>query len=178
MGVILAREDPSQPIPVFKSLEEWTPVRSTKIHNLVGITKHFLMRDDMPCVDFVDGEVVYPPAPTTPDFTRDVKVLVYQDFTCFTPLVKNVSQVAPLFSGDCLRCFQIYELEGIKPLAITGSTSFEQRAKIVTRFNNDSSARVLIISRVGSMGLNLTRASIIIFLVCLFSYLWFSFLSH
>jgi SNF2 family DNA or RNA helicase len=52
-----------------------------------------------------------------------------------------------------------------KPLIIQGRHSFKQRASIVDKFNKDPNHRVLIFSKVGSTGLNLTRASIVIFLV-------------
>jgi hypothetical protein len=48
---------------------------------------------------------------------------------------------------------------------IDGQTSFQKRAKIVDTFNKDPTFRVLIISSVGSNGLNLTVASSIIFIV-------------
>ena len=56
-------------------------------------------------------------------------------------------------------------LYGIKHLHIDGQTTFQQRAKIVDKFCKDAGIRVLVISSVGSAGLNLSIASVIIFLV-------------
>ena len=90
MGVTFAREDPTEPIPVFDSLDEWNKQLGTKIHNLVTVSLHFLTRDDMPPIHFVDRCIVYPPAPTTPNFTTDIKILVYQEFPSNMGLVRNV----------------------------------------------------------------------------------------
>ncbi|KAJ2914050.1 hypothetical protein MD484_g6375, partial [Candolleomyces efflorescens] len=147
MGVTFARADPSEPIPVFKSIEEWETQLSTKIDNLVTISIHFLTRDDMPMVSSENGLVIYPRAPTTVGFTRNTKILIYQEFPSNTALVRN-----------------IFALRNVKTLAISGRDSFDKRAKTVSLFNEDPDYRVLIFSKVGSTGLNLTRANIILFL--------------
>lgn len=51
-------------------------------------------------------------------------------------------------------------------MAINGSLTYQQRAKIVAKFKADPTFRVLIFSKVGTVGLNLTEADILIFLVC------------
>jgi hypothetical protein len=43
--------------------------------------------------------------------------------------------------------------------------SYEKRAKVVSQFNNDLTYRVLFLSSVGSVGLNLTRANYLIYQV-------------
>ena len=60
---------------------------------------------------------------------------------------------------------KVLDLYSIKHLSIDGRTTFQQRAKIVQTFCKDSAYRVLILSLVGSNGLNLMVANIIIFLV-------------
>jgi SNF2 family DNA or RNA helicase len=59
----------------------------------------------------------------------------------------------------------VLDLYGIKYKHIDGSTLLHNRAKIVEQFCEGSEFRVLIISSVGSTGLNLSIASVIIFLV-------------
>ncbi|TFK16542.1 hypothetical protein FA15DRAFT_607075, partial [Coprinopsis marcescibilis] len=145
MGVSFARETTNASIPLFTSISDWEEKKSTKIDCLVRMVQHILLRDDMPPVEFVDGVPVFGPAPSTTAFTRDIKVLVYQEFPAFMGLV--------------------FALHGIPVLSISGKTGYDQRATVVNKFENDPDSRVLIFSKVGSTGLNLTRASVIIFLV-------------
>ncbi|RXW14683.1 hypothetical protein EST38_g11168 [Candolleomyces aberdarensis] len=147
MGVTFAKE-PDSPIPVFESLKQWSECLSTKIDTAARITIHVLTRDDMPLVYFEDGVCYYPSAPNIPVFTRHIKVLIYIEFPSYSTLVRNV-----------------FELYGIKILLISGTTSYEQRAKIVRKFNEDPEYRVLVFSKVGSTGLNLTRANFVLFLI-------------
>lgn len=50
-------------------------------------------------------------------------------------------------------------------LSIDGTLTYEKRDKIIEKFHEPSSARVLIFSLVGSAGLNLAIADIVIFFV-------------
>jgi SNF2 family DNA or RNA helicase len=61
--------------------------------------------------------------------------------------------------------YQVFDLYGIKYVHIDGEMSFEERAKIVRRFCTDPEIRVLIFSSVGTVGLNLSIAHIVIFVV-------------
>jgi len=51
-----------------------------------------------------------------------------------------------------------------------GHTTYKARAKMVDTFNNDPSIRVLFFTSVGASGLNLARASVVIFLVRIFDH--------
>lgn len=46
-----------------------------------------------------------------------------------------------------------------------GKTSYEDRAKILKTFDRDPTIRVSFFSSVGAVGVNLSRASVVIFLV-------------
>jgi len=50
-------------------------------------------------------------------------------------------------------------------MAIWGETPVQRRADIVKKFARDPKSRVLIISSVGAVGLNLSCASVVIFTV-------------
>lgn len=63
------------------------------------------------------------------------------------------------------------KLYGVDSLAIDGSMSFEKRDKVVAQFHAENTPRVLIFSSVGSAGLNLSIASIVLFFVRRNSYL-------
>ncbi|TFK17541.1 hypothetical protein FA15DRAFT_734316 [Coprinopsis marcescibilis] len=147
MGVTFTRENPSDPIPLFTSLSDWEAQKSTKIDCLVRMVQHILLRDDMPPIEFDECGPVFRPAPTNPNCTRNVKILIYQEFPSFIGLVRSV-----------------FALYGIPVLTITGKNGYDARAASINKFNSDPESRVLIFSKVGATGLNLTRASVIIFL--------------
>ena len=58
-------------------------------------------------------------------------------------------------------------LYGVDALSIDGNMSFEKRNRIITHFHEPNTPRILIFSSVGSAGLNLSIAHIVIFLVSL-----------
>jgi SNF2 family DNA or RNA helicase len=60
---------------------------------------------------------------------------------------------------------QILGLYGIKALWIDYHVSYKKRDKIVAQFYQSNDARVMIFSNVGSNGLNLAIADIVIFFV-------------
>jgi SNF2 family DNA or RNA helicase len=60
---------------------------------------------------------------------------------------------------------QVLTLYGVRHEHIDGRMTFQQRASVVKKFCANPDIRVLIMSSVGSVGLNLTVASVIIFLV-------------
>lgn len=60
---------------------------------------------------------------------------------------------------------KVLSLYGIQTLAIDGNVSFEKRAELIARFHEPKSERVFIFSTVGSAGLNLAIADVVIFFV-------------
>lgn len=54
---------------------------------------------------------------------------------------------------------------GIGSLAINGSMSYDQRDKVVEKFKVEDQHRVLIFTKIGTVGLNLTVANVLILLV-------------
>lgn len=60
---------------------------------------------------------------------------------------------------------QILKLHGVDCVWIDGRTPYEKRAETVTKFKTDPDCRVLLFSKVGTVGLNLSRANVVIFLV-------------
>lgn len=86
------------PIPHFSSLEEWRPVLSTKIQSVADLCVHFLSRDDAPLPTVTsDGLLVFPPMPSTTNFSHQQKILIYQEYPSLGPLLRNV--VFPCFLG-------------------------------------------------------------------------------
>jgi hypothetical protein len=60
---------------------------------------------------------------------------------------------------------KVLSLYGVVSLFIDGNMSFEKRNGVVSRFHEPDAPRVLIFSSVGSAGLNLSLAHVVIFLV-------------
>ena len=61
--------------------------------------------------------------------------------------------------------FQVFTLYGIRTLLVNGSMSYEKRASIIKSFRENSTHRVLVLSSVGTTGINLAFCRVIIFLV-------------
>ena len=61
--------------------------------------------------------------------------------------------------------FQVFSLYDIKNVYMDGHCTYNARMKILTTFDDDPSVRVMIFSSVGACGLNLSKASTLIFLV-------------
>lgn len=56
----------------------------------------------------------------------------------------------------------MFKLHGVKCLPLNGTMTTAERTSAIKQFRNDSETRVLLISTVGSIGLNLTNASVVI----------------
>ncbi|KAJ3548525.1 hypothetical protein NMY22_g1227 [Coprinellus aureogranulatus] len=154
MGVSFAREQSEDAnggdIPRFDSLDSWYPVMSTKMDTCARLVQHVLSRDDAAQVEFEGGCGVFPlPADVDPQspHVRTNKVIIYQEFPLFRPLLQN-----------------ILTLYGVRSVYIDGRTSYEGRSEVIREFRSNPNCRVLIFSRVGNVGLNLTCANTVIFL--------------
>ncbi|TFK59812.1 hypothetical protein BDN72DRAFT_780239 [Pluteus cervinus] len=150
MGVGFARRHLEEPIPKFATLDAWLVQKSTKFDLCARLCKHILLRDDAPEVVFEDGGATFPDVPPLlPGETvlQETKILIYQEFPSLGGLLRNV-----------------LDLYGVKYIWIDGQTTFAQRARKVAQFKTDPKVRVLIFSSIGSSGLNLSAASVVIFL--------------
>jgi SNF2 family DNA or RNA helicase len=160
-----SRKEPGAAYPIFVRMEDWEESGSTKLNNLVSIIQHILSRDDMLPVSFEDGQPFFPQAPPTEAFTQDVKIVVYQEFVALSSLIKSVRSKDIFCARALILLLQVFDLFKIPVLSISGRTTMEQRAKIIEIFNTEPSPCVLIFSKVGAVGLNLTRANVVIILV-------------
>ncbi|KAG1759110.1 hypothetical protein EDD22DRAFT_956196 [Suillus occidentalis] len=143
--------------PTVKTLGEWSNVRSTKVDVLVTLLTWHLESDGHPVHQFnvdsnfgkVEGQEAYPNArnqkfPHLMSMGKR-KILVYTEFPMMVPLLSSV-----------------LKLHNIVPLTLNGSHGVDERNEVVKKFNVDPSARVLLFSSVGAVGLNLTVASVVI----------------
>lgn len=92
-SVMFAREDPEDAIPHFHSLEEWEPVKSTKLDTAARLCQYFLQRDGLLVPTFTDGRVHFPPLPPINEetATNDGKIVVFTEFPSMISLFINVS---------------------------------------------------------------------------------------
>lgn len=79
--------------PSFKTLEEWTPVKSTKMDVCARLCAHYLTHDEVDDVSFVDGNPVFPDTAVSsgrsPQKARHI--IIYQEFSSMALLLQNVS---------------------------------------------------------------------------------------
>ncbi|KAF8800887.1 hypothetical protein BYT27DRAFT_7216694, partial [Phlegmacium glaucopus] len=143
-----AKEQSDAPNPVFNTFEEWLPMRSTKMDVCAQICSYYLWRDDVLDVSFNNGVPVFPSLEDAPKGigNKTRQILIYAEFPSMTPLLRNV--------------LDLYE---VPSLAIDGTMSFDKRDGIITQFHTPGSPRALIFSSVGSVGLNLAIADVVIF---------------
>ncbi|KAJ3764543.1 P-loop containing nucleoside triphosphate hydrolase protein, partial [Lentinula raphanica] len=151
LNVAFAKTDPAAPNPKFETIEQWEKVKSTKMDTCAKICAHYLYRDDVEDVDFREGKLLtFPPNGgyhPSQGHSRKRKILIYSEFPSVTPILRN-----------------LLALYKIPSLSIDGTMSYDKRAQVVAEFYQLKSARVLVFSSVGTTGLNLTIADIVIFL--------------
>ena len=90
---MFARENPEDTIPYFNSLEEWEPVKSTKLDTAARLCQYFLQRDGLYIPTFADGRVHFPPVSPVDEVnaTKDLKIVVFTEFPSMIGLFINVS---------------------------------------------------------------------------------------
>lgn len=92
VAVGYARDVKDEAPPHFSSLEEWYPIKSTKIDIVAKICRHTLSSDRAPPVSFEDGEPFFPPVPPLKKGeTCTVKITIFQEFSSLGPVLRNVS---------------------------------------------------------------------------------------
>ncbi|KAF5331786.1 hypothetical protein D9758_018091 [Tetrapyrgos nigripes] len=158
MLIAYAKDNREDPLPSPKSLKEWNPIRSTKMTVCAMLCRHYLKQDDVGDPQFKNGQPEFPIPPKlkpgeTPKRTR--KILIYSEFPSLTKLL-----------------LLVLKLYGVKALSIDGKDDYDVRSATVEKFKKggEDDPRVLVFSVIGSEGLNLTEANIVI----LFDQAWSS----
>ena len=170
LAVGYAKADPASLLPMFPDLSQWYPMKSTKMDVCARICAHYLTDDHVPDISFDNGEVHFPTIPgQCQDFPeRSRRIIIYAEFPSMAPLLQNVCPAACLLMCSDAST-KILSLYGVLSLAINGQIAFGKRDEYIQALYNDKHpARVLIFSSVGSAGLNLSIADIVIFFVSLF----------
>lgn len=102
-SVVYARDHHDDELPVFKSLEEWYKVKSTKVDTAARLSRYLLTRDDLPIPTFENGTVSFPNIPPVrkgETVTQDTKIVVFSEFPSMVSLFQNVSLIQSLLKRD------------------------------------------------------------------------------
>lgn len=133
-----------------------------KLKATVRLCSHGLRHDDiaMPVYDR-NGLPVYPESPKTPN-AGIRKIVVMHEFPMMALLIESVSYNGSFLSSCLHRMQQAFNVCGMTLAILNGGMSSGSRAAAISRFKNDPSVKVLLMSSVGMVGLNLTVADIVI----------------
>jgi len=82
-------------LPSFKTLEEWEPLKSTKMDTCARVVAHYLTDDNVEDVTFTDGRPVFPELVRTgKDQIRQTRrIIIYAEFSSMAPLFQNVGSL-------------------------------------------------------------------------------------
>ena len=91
-------------MPSFKTLQEWEPLKSTKMDTCARVVAHYLTDDNVQDVTFADGRPVFPElVKTRKDQIRQTRrIIIYAEFSSMAPLFQNVStlRLCQFFTTD------------------------------------------------------------------------------
>ena len=144
-------------------------MKSTKLDTAAQLCRYLLQRDNPPLPEFTGGSVRFPSLPQLLEVeiaTQNTKIVIFSEFPSMCSVLQNVSHrvIVSLISVWLIR-FQVFNLYGIKTLVVNGSMTYEKRASIIKNFRENPAMRVLVLSSVGTTGINLAFCRVIIFLV-------------
>lgn len=139
----------------FETIEEWQNNSSTKLNAMVNLIQWHQDMDKRPPMKSANGVLIEGDAAlldNPDDLPRD-KIII------FSMMVINTRVIS-----------QVLNVYGIKHLSIHGSLSLRRRSALIEKFkaSDANGPRVLIISSVGTTGLNLAWANILICIVSVF----------
>ena len=149
----------------FTTLEQWRANESTKLKALVKIVEHHLAEDGRPPLK-IEGTDDDPNRlvplrdnkdPRTPGMQPD-KIVLVNSLPLMNPVIT-----------------QILRLHNIDVYEMTGKMSMKARDEALKSFSAKTSRdgqRVLLMSEVGTVGLNIDCANVIIFIVCIGTLTW------
>jgi SNF2 family DNA or RNA helicase len=139
-----------------KSIDEWTNVMaSTKLDTLAKIVVHHMTQDNLhPLKASDDGRTIAIDSSAELDDRKHIdcdRIVIFSAFPSSNAAIRD-----------------ILTLYGIKSVEFNGKTPHAKRKKVLNEFRRSTSeagARVLILSTVGAVGLNLACANIMIIVV-------------
>jgi SNF2 family DNA or RNA helicase len=155
----------------FSSIADWKSKEGTKLSLLVKILEHHLSHDERPPATFdKDGRVCFPDeSDTNPSLSSHTsKILVFQEFPMMSEMIISVLLASHIQSLTDITPLQVLYIHNIQCLALNGSMTLHERDEVIVKFKTDPKYRVLLVSMVGGVGLNLTVARYIIVFVSKF----------
>lgn len=168
---------------ILTDYDQYSQVPSCKIESLVEILRHHLATDGAsgvrPSRQILDASSpgassqVTPVSPMAPQPRPDInrtpdKVIVYSFFASSFSLIKMVSRATQTdVTAPNMRSLQVLEQNDIKVLSIHGGKKQQERVALLEEFKSSGrdGPRVLLISNVGSVGLNIAFANVLIIVV-------------
>jgi SNF2 family DNA or RNA helicase len=151
-----------------KTMEEWETMKSTKLDLVAKLAKYLLSDDNCP-KNFLDenGEFTIPVYVAPAGAKKTDKILIFQEYMSLTPLLKRVSKLRHRRHVlQIHNATKVLELHGVKCLVLNGGVARNKRMDILKKFTQDDEPRALIISKVGTTGLNCSRANHVLVVVC------------
>lgn len=161
-----ARANQNKEILTFRTLKEWEGAKLTKLDTAARLCQYLLAGDDLPFPTFSNGTVAFPPIDEGQARKQETKIVIFMEFPSMLPVFTNVSLcyiTASLYTK--IYFAQVFDLYGIKVLAVNGSMTFNKCAEVIKKFRSDPSFRVLALLSVGNTGMNLAFCRVVIFVV-------------
>ena len=148
---------------------------SGKLLALLDLLRQIGIQEDVPSGADNDTSLLYCDEETEEDYDKATSIV---DCSRFAPIVRGHWKEADQNSSKCLIFAQFVQsldvveealmkriMPSVKYLRLDGGVSPSERIAIAERFNSDPEITILLLTtRVGSLGLNLTGASTVIFL--------------
>lgn len=150
---------------------------STKLDTLAKIVVHHMTQDNVhPLKALEDGKTIAVDSSAELDDRKHTdcdRIVIFSAFPSSNAAIRDVSvfssiNFVPYKATLNISIFQILTLYGIKSVEFNGKTPHAKRKKVLNEFRRSTpkaGARVLILSTVGAVGLNLACANIMIIVV-------------
>jgi hypothetical protein len=91
LTVTFPREDRKEPLPKVGSKRVWEALgEPTKITGTKNLASYLLLGDDVPAPIIDEAGITYPAYKPTPTSTKTRKILIYQEFPVYTPVLREV----------------------------------------------------------------------------------------
>ncbi|KAI1787253.1 P-loop containing nucleoside triphosphate hydrolase protein [Ganoderma leucocontextum] len=160
------------PLWAPKDMADWEATTSMKLQNLVDILLHHLSEDNAPLLrrasqdsNELDADPEWEMQERDDDIDYPNRIIVYVAFPSNNPLITKA-----IYTFFCRYHYlhslisQVLGLHGIKYIEVNGSKQLSVRSKDIEKFRSSDrdGPRVCLLSNVGTMGLNLPQANILV----------------
>jgi SNF2 family DNA or RNA helicase len=149
------------------SMDDYLREASSKLKALMSIIKHHIEDKDVPPLFYSRQDGAAVPAPTLeqPVALRKRKFIVFALYQLPRLVIKKVTDTLHCIHSTHPSWFKVFELHGLKYQEYDGAMAPKARNEALKAFEQDEDIVVLLMSNVGAVGLNITRASVVIFVV-------------